>query len=76
MLRHENTKIVYYDQAQQFDRFDLSTDPDELNNRGGDVTMDNLPDPFRRTLQDVLGRLAKYRDRTYYFKGKVRPMFT
>jgi len=76
MLRHEDTKIVYYDRTQRFDRFDLAADPNELNNTGQDLAMEDLPEPFRATLNDVLSRLAKYRDKTYYFKAKVRPMFT
>jgi len=76
MLRHRDEKIVYHDATRQFDRFDLAADPDELNNLGASLTVDNLPDPFREALCNVLDRLAPYRGETYYFNGKVRPMFT
>jgi arylsulfatase A-like enzyme len=76
MLRHRDIKIVYYDQTQQFDRFDLAVDPNELDNTGAGLTMENLPEPFAAELRSVLGRLAPYREKSYFFKSKIRPMFT
>ena len=76
MLRHRNTKVVYYDGRGQFDRFDLASDPNEFHNTGAGLARDNLPEPFRATLLSVLDRLAAYRGDSYYFKGKVRPMFS
>ena len=76
MLRHHDTKIVYYDPTQQFDRFDLAKDPNELHNTGSGLTLETLPEPFAATLQGVLDRLTPHRDKTYFFKGKIRLMFT
>jgi arylsulfatase A-like enzyme len=76
MMRHRDVKVVYYDSTRQFDRFDLAKDPDELENTGYGLTMETLAEPFRSTLASVLERLGPYREQTFYFKGKVRPMFT
>ncbi len=76
MLRHRDTKIVYYDQTQQFDRFDLTADPNELHNTGMELSIENLPEPFAAELRKILNRLAKHRDKSYFFKNKIRPMFT
>jgi arylsulfatase len=76
MLKHRDMKYVYYYDSESFDYFNLTEDPDELNNLGAGVTRDSLPPPVSEMLASVLERAGKHRDQSYYFKGKIRPMFT
>ncbi len=76
MARQANLKYNYYPQTQEFDFFDLESDPKELNNRGCDVTWETLPDWARKTFERILADCEHLRGRSYEYDGIVRPMFT
>lgn len=76
MMRQKNIKINYYEDTDEFDMFDLEKDPDELDNKGKGLTMDKIPENFRKVLKDILGKKERFRNLTYYHNGKRRNMFT
>jgi arylsulfatase A-like enzyme len=76
MMRQGNLKIVYYEDTGKIDIFDLCEDPEEQNNLGKDKTRQDIPEQFSRTLEQVLNKIEKYRNETYYHNGKRRRMFT
>lgn len=76
MVRRENLKFNYYPQTQEFDFFDLATDPDELKNRGREVTWESLPAWAHETLSRILTESEYLKQGSYFYDGKVWPMFT
>ncbi len=77
MVRRKNLKINYYDDTGEIDFFDLEKDPGELNNDHKRFSsIEELPAEFREDLQEVLKTLEEHRSKQYFFKGRLRPMFT
>ena len=76
MLRQRNIKINYYEESGEFDMFDLDKDPNELDNKGKDLTMDTIPEDFRAVLKDILVKKDKYKGMDYYHNRKLRKMFS
>ncbi len=76
MARKGNCKVNYYPQTREFDMFDLSTDPDELQNCGRGVTWETLPDWARITFARLLADSEYLRGRSYQYDGKIFPLFT
>ncbi len=76
MAKRGSEKFNFYPQTMEFDHFDLAADPDELHNLGRDVRLDTLPDWARENFEKVLTHTRPLNQRSYFFNGKVRPMFT
>ncbi|MFW5798111.1 MAG: hypothetical protein ACOCXX_00505, partial [Planctomycetota bacterium] len=76
MARWQNLKVVWYDNTREMDWFDLAEDPDEQHNLGRGKTLADIPGPMRAALTEYLSRCDRWREDTYFFNGKVRPMFT
>ncbi len=77
MLRKGKQKFNYYDDTGTVDSFDLEKNPDEMQDQCREFPDKNgLPEDFRDKLDTVLNTLAPHREKKYYFKGKLRPMFT
>ncbi|MHC4873059.1 MAG: sulfatase family protein [Planctomycetota bacterium] len=76
MMRQGTTKINFYEDTGEVDIFDLENDPHELNNLGKDKTVNDIPGHFQKVLKDILRKIDKHRDMTYYHNGKRREMFS
>ncbi|MFN2350552.1 MAG: hypothetical protein ABR497_01255, partial [Kiritimatiellia bacterium] len=79
MLKQGDLKVNYYinpDGQNEFDRFDLASDPDELDNQGRTFSEQNLSPAMKQAFDNVREKSARHADGSYYFQGKVRPMFT
>jgi arylsulfatase len=79
MLKKGAIKVNVYvnaDGTMEFDYYDLNADPNELDNKGPDFTMDDFEPDMRAECERVLARMAEHADGHFYFQGKVRPMFT
>jgi arylsulfatase len=76
MARRGMEKFNYYPDTQEFDWFDLSSDPDELHSRGREVTWETLPEWARDTFARILAECESLRGGSYEYDGVIRPMFT
>lgn len=76
MARKGTLKYNYYPQTHEFDFFDLAEDPNELNNRKNEVTWETLPDWARDTFAKILAESEPLRKGSYFYDGKIFPMFT
>lgn len=79
MLKKGDVKVNYYvnpNAENEFDYFDLSRDPDELDNKGKSFTVDNLEPDMKAAFDMVLEKSARHADGHYFFQNKVRPIFT
>jgi len=76
MARKGTLKYNFYPQTNEFDFFDLAADPDELHNRKNEVTWESLPDWARDTFSRILEESEPLRKGSYFYDGKVFPMFT
>lgn len=78
MLKQGSIKVNYYlnEDGEEFDYFDLSKDPDELDNKGRGMTREDLPEDLQQELDRVLFESSMHADKSYYFQNKIRPMFT
>lgn len=76
MARKGNLKYNYYPQSNEFDLFDLEADPNELHNRGKEVSWESLPDWARDAFDRIMADCERFRHRSYEYDGKIYPMFT
>jgi arylsulfatase len=76
MARRGMEKICYYPDTQEFDWFDLGSDPSEFNNRGRELTWDKLPGWARDTFSRILADCEALRGSSYFYDGRIFPMFT
>lgn len=79
MLKQGDVKINYYvnrNGENEFDYYNLATDPDELDNCGQSFSIDDLPVDMRKAFDNVLKKSARYASGHYFFQDKIRPMFT
>lgn len=79
MLKKGDEKVNHYvepDAPGEFDYFNLAEDPDELDNKGGSFTADDLSPDMRAAFNKVLSKSKQYQSGHYLFQGRVRDMFT
>ena len=77
MVKYGTQKYNFYPQTNEFDHFDLSADPSELNNLGDEVTWENLPSWARKIFEKILHSTEPMRQFGYgSTDGRILPMFT
>lgn len=76
MVRYQDQKCAYYPQTDELEWYDLTKDPDELNNLGVSKSLKDAPEPMRVKIEQVLDATRQHADRVYAHNGKVRPMFS
>jgi arylsulfatase A-like enzyme len=76
MAKVGSHKYNYYPQTNEFDFFDLNSDPDELNNLGRTLTFESLPPAVREAFDRILKFTRPMQAKNYSFDGKIFPMFT
>ncbi len=79
MLKRGSEKYVYYahaDGSYELEFFDAKADPQERNNHLGEVSLEDLPDDFRSTLEDTLSRSRQHYGKSYAFGGNLHRVFT
>ena len=60
MLKQGSTKINYYDDTHEVERFDLDKDPDELHGEVCKLTDAELPEDIRQTLAEVHAKAHRH----------------
>jgi arylsulfatase A-like enzyme len=76
MIRYRNMKYNHYFNTNEWDVFDLDTDPGELRNMRNEMRLADLPAPMQAAFADISSRMERWKDGSYFFNGKLRPMFT
>jgi len=76
MARKGTLKYNYYPQTNEFDFFDPAEDHHDLYNRKFRVTWETLPDWARNTFAKILAESELLRKGSFFYDGKVFPMFT
>lgn len=76
MARRGMEKFNFYPDTNEFDWFDLASDPREFNNRGREVRWETLPEWVRETFTRILTACDGLRGGSYEYDGIIRPMFT
>lgn len=76
MVKLGDQKYNYYPDTQEIEHYDLTADPNELNNLGGDLVFENLPPAVKKFFERVLTRAERYRNRYYLAARKLHRMFT
>ncbi|MBN1557051.1 MAG: sulfatase-like hydrolase/transferase [Lentisphaerae bacterium] len=76
MARRGGLKVNYYYDSQRVELFDLAADPDELDDQGAGMTLDDVPADLRAALHEILRRAGRYHGRPYTFGPHIWRMFS
>lgn len=76
MIRYRNWKYIHYFNSDEWDVFDLDSDPDELQNLHADMRLADLPLPMHEAFDDISSRMDQWKDGSYMMNGEPRPMFS
>lgn len=76
MLRQGEWKFNTYAETAEYDVFNLRDDPDELKNLNDSLGLADMSEALRETRNEMLPRMARHQGSRYFFKSKLRAVFT
>lgn len=76
MLLRGLKKYIYYPQTGETESFDLKNDPEELENHYHPNGLSTFPESIQVALKVRAAEMDQWKNQRYYFKGRIRPMFS